>query len=73
LDAILLRVRQRTFMILNPREIAGIKPSAALVTFEKILGLVQWRSADALAHAGAARLRFIDRHDRCHHVIFSKK
>jgi transposase len=28
---------------------------------------------DALAHAGAARSRFIDRHDRCHHVILSKK
>jgi hypothetical protein len=34
-------------MILNPHEIAGIKPSAALVAFEIILGLVQRHSAAA--------------------------
>jgi hypothetical protein len=73
LDAILRWVRQRAFMILNPPEIAGIKPSAARFAFEIILGLVQRLSADALADKGAARLRFIDRHDRCHHVILSKK
>jgi hypothetical protein len=28
-------VRQRSFVILNPCEVAGIKPSAALVAFEK--------------------------------------
>jgi hypothetical protein len=73
LRSILHRVRQRTVMILNPPEIAGIKPAAALFAFEVILGLVQRRSTDTLAHASAARLRLIDRHDRCHQVILSKK
>jgi len=47
--------------------------AAALFAFEVILGLVQRRSTDTLAHASAARLRLIDRHDRCHQVILSKK
>jgi hypothetical protein len=43
------RVRQHSLVILDPSEIAGIKPSTAPVAFEEVLALVKWWSADALA------------------------
>jgi hypothetical protein len=66
LSLILRRVRQRSLVIVDPSEIAGIKPSAALVAFEEVLALVQRRSADALADDGPTRSRLIDWHDRGH-------
>jgi hypothetical protein len=59
-------VRQRSFAILNPCEVAGIKPSAALVAFEEVLSLVKRWSPDALAHDGSARPRLVHWHDRDH-------
>ena len=43
------RMRQRAFVILNPCQIAGIKPSAALVAFEEVVSLVERWSTDAFA------------------------
>jgi hypothetical protein len=51
------RVRQHSLVILDPSEIAGIKPSTAPVAFEEVLALVKWWSADALADPGPARPR----------------
>jgi hypothetical protein len=48
------RVRQHSLVILDPSEIAGIKPSTAPVAFEEVLALVKWWSADALADPGHA-------------------
>jgi hypothetical protein len=49
LSSIARRVRQRALVIFNPCEIAGIKPSAALVAFEEVVSLVERWSTDALA------------------------
>jgi hypothetical protein len=73
LHAILRRVRQRAVMILNPREIAGVDKAAANLAPKIMISLADATPVDALAHAGAARSRFIDKHDRCHHVILSKQ
>jgi hypothetical protein len=51
------RMRQRAFVILNPCQIAGIKPSAALVAAEIVLALVERRSTDTHAHPAPARPR----------------
>jgi hypothetical protein len=58
-----LRARQFAFVILDPCEIAGIKPAAALVATKIVFGLVERRTTDGLAHAGAARARFVEAAD----------
>jgi hypothetical protein len=60
------RMRQRGLMILNPSQIAGIKPAAALVAFEEVLTLAERRTADALAYHAPVRPRLVHRHDRGH-------
>src|SRR5580692_4669801 len=60
------RMRQRGLMILNPSQIAGIKPAAALVAFEEVLTLAERHTADALAYHAPVRPRLVHRHDRGH-------
>jgi hypothetical protein len=52
MHSIARRMRQRAFVILNPCEIAGIKSSTALVAFEKVVSLIEQRTADALSYHG---------------------
>jgi hypothetical protein len=73
LHAILRRVRQWAVMILNPSEIAGVDKATANLAPKIMISLADATPVDALADKGAARLRFIDRHNRCHHLILSKK
>jgi hypothetical protein len=47
-------MRQRALVILDPSEIAGVKPSAALVATEIVFGLTQWPPGDLLTDNGPA-------------------
>ena len=49
-------MRQRAFVVLNPCQIARVEIAAAERTFEKIFGLIERRTADALANDGPARV-----------------
>jgi hypothetical protein len=60
------RLRQRSFVVVNPRQIAGVDKAAANFATEIMISLADGPRVGALAHAGPARPRFIDRHDRRH-------
>jgi hypothetical protein len=66
LNSILRRVRQRAFVILNPRDIAGVDKAAANPATEIMLSLANATPVGALAEHRPARSRLIDWHDRCH-------
>ncbi len=65
LHSILRRVRQRAFVVLDPHEIARVDKAAANLTSEIMLSLTDAPPISALADAGSAQSRFVDRHDRC--------
>jgi hypothetical protein len=62
LRLILRRVRQRSLVILDPSEIAGIKPSAVLVATEIVFCLGQSRPGDLPTDDDAARSWLVDWH-----------
>lgn len=59
-------MRQFAFMILNPCEIAGVDKATANLATEIVIGLTDAPPVRTLAHAGAPRPPFIDRHNRRH-------
>jgi hypothetical protein len=61
---ILRRVRERTFVILNPNQIARVEIAAARLASEIMISLGNAPPVGALAEHRPTRPRFIDRHDR---------
>jgi hypothetical protein len=52
---LILRVRQRPFVLEDLAEIAAVDPAVAGWAADEVLGLVLWRIADANAQIFAAR------------------
>jgi hypothetical protein len=71
LRPILRRMRQRPLVILNPSEIAGIKPPAALVAAEIVFSLGQSRTGHLPTDDGATWHRFVKARNL--HLMFRSK